>query len=325
MSSARCDRYAASVHLGLIDWYNTHARQLPWRQTSEPYRIWVSEIMLQQTQVKTVLGRYEAWFERFPDIATLAAAPEDAVLKAWEGLGYYRRARNLHRTAEIICQKHGGRFPDGFDDILSLPGIGRSTAGAIASFCFGEKRPVLDGNVRRVLGRWSGNKAMSERELWVMAQQQLDESNDPADWNQAMMELGATLCGPKATACDRCPVSGRCRSAFRTPERSAAVSRPLRNLYWQVQLHSCPQRGIWLTRRPAEGIWAGLWTPPIVELEERPSVEAQHVHQLTHRRLHLYTIALRHAPVGEGRWVRQLADVALPTGIQRLLAKVMTE
>ena len=310
-----------SPHLGLLDWYGTHARQLPWRQTNEPYRIWISEIMLQQTQVKTVLGRYHAWFERFPDIATLAAAPEDAVLKAWEGLGYYRRARNLHRAAAIIVAGHDGLFPRHFEAIGRLPGIGRSTAGAIASICFGEKRAVLDGNVRRVLGRWLGVSDMAEAELWRLAQQAIDGSNEPAEWNQAMMELGATLCAPRSTACERCPVSDHCLSAFRSPAETPAAGRPMRHLYWQVQLHCCPERGIWLTRRPTEGIWAGLWAPPIVELAERPTAAPTYVHQLTHRRLHLYATGVVRLPDGEGGWSRELADVALPTGIRRLLAK----
>jgi len=277
--------------------------------------------MLQQTQVKTVLGRFDGWFDRFPNIASLAAAPEDAVLKAWEGLGYYRRARNLHRAAAIVMAEHGGIFPSNFAAIGRLPGIGRSTAGAIASFCFSESRPVLDGNVRRVLVRWSGNSGASERELWAMAQQALDESHDPALWNQAMMELGATLCTPRSAACDRCSVSDHCSSAFHSPAEAPAASRPLRNLYWQVQLFTCPERGIWLTRRPDEGIWAGLWTPPIVELAEMPSGQPLHIHQLTHRRLHLFAVKPKGEPAGEGRWAASLAGHALPTGIRRLLAK----
>ena len=313
MSSARCR--------ALLDWYIDSRRDLPWRHTNEPYRIWISEIMLQQTQVRTVLGRFDPWFERFPDIAALAAASEDAVLKAWEGLGYYRRARNLHRAAAIIMTEHDGAFPDSFEAIRRLPGIGRSTAGAIASICFGLNAPVLDGNVRRVLGRWLGSSDISESELWRMAQQAIDDAHDPAEWNQAMMELGATLCAPRSAACDRCPVSGHCRSAFCSPAEPSAAGRPLRNLFWQVQLHRCPERGIWLTKRPEDGIWAGLWAPPIVELAEQPTGAPTHVHQLTHRRLHLYAASLAGPPGGEGGWSRELADVALPTGIRRLLAK----
>jgi len=280
--------------------------------------------MLQQTQVKTVLPRYRLWFDRFPDIEALAAASLDDVLKAWEGLGYYRRARFIHQAAQRIIAEHGGTFPAAFDDIVALPGIGRSTAGAISSFCFAASAPVLDGNVKRVLKRWIGQPELADKSLWPLAQQAIDASGDSASWNQAMMELGAIVCCAKAADCELCPVNACCVSACQVDY--AAESRkavPVRNVHWQVRLHACPKKGIWLRQRPDSGIWAGLWTPPIIELESAPDSTPAHIHQLTHRRLHLYPLLTDAAPEGEGQWVRCVEGYALPTGIHRLLEKVI--
>jgi len=307
----------------LLSWYAEHGRDLPWRQTHAPYRIWISEIMLQQTQVKTVLPRYQLWFERFPDIESLANASLDDVLKAWEGLGYYRRARFMHRAARRMVADHGGGIPAAYDDILALPGIGRSTAGAIASFCFGARAPVLDGNVKRVLKRWFHRPHAADKALWLLAQQLIDESGMPANWNQAMMELGATLCSATSADCDHCPMQTCCASAFQVAYAAESRKRiAVRDVHWQIRLHSCPDKGIWLTRRPDSGIWAGLWTPPIIELEHAPDAIPTHIHQLTHRRLHLYTLLSDADPEGEGQWVRSIEGYALPTGIHRLLEKV---
>jgi len=308
----------------LLDWYRRNARVLPWRATSEPYQIWISEIMLQQTQVKTVLPRYLRWFEQFPDIQSLAAVSLDDILKAWEGLGYYRRARFIHQAAQRIIANHGGRFPGALDDIMALPGIGRSTAGAIASFCFAANTPVLDGNVKRVLKRWHGQSEFADKALWRLAQQAIDASGDSASWNQAMMELGATVCSAKAADCEQCPVNASCASAFQVAYASEKrKTAPVQNVHWQVQLHICPEKGVWLRQRPDSGIWAGLWTPPITELKHVPDSNPLHIHQLTHRRLHLYPLVSDTTPTGEGRWVHCIEDYALPTGIHRMLEKVM--
>ncbi len=307
---------------GLLDWYRQHGRILPWRQTREPYAIWISEVMLQQTQVKTVLPRYRQWFEYFPSIASLAEADLDDVLKAWEGLGYYRRARFIHRSATIIMADYAGHFPDSFEDILKLPGIGRSTAGAIASFCFGTAKPVLDGNVKRVLRRWQGVATLPDRALWQLAEQAIDESGAAASWNQAMMELGATHCRARSPDCGGCPVAEWCRAAFcvdQVAEQQGVNRVAVRDLHWQVQLFRCPDRGLWLEKRADTGIWAGLWSPPIVNLDEAPDALPRYVHQLTHRRLHLYPHYLSEAPKGAGCWVDDLEGYALPTGIHRLL------
>ncbi len=304
----------------LAGWYRATARDLPWRRTREPWPVWSSEIMLQQTQVKTVLPRYEAWLARFPNIAALAAASEDAVLKAWEGLGYYRRARLMQAAARRIMAEHGGRFPRDFAAILALPGIGRSTAGAIGSICFGIRKPVLDGNVKRALARWHGLDAPKESELWHLAESAIAQADEPGEWNQAMMELGATICTPRAPRCASCPVAAHCASAFAVgkPLRTEKRAR-VRDAHWRVRLHRHPERGLWLVRRPAGGIWGGLWTPPIEELPAPPGCAPDHVHLLTHRRLHLYAAHTDSPPAGEGRWVRDLAAVALPSGIHRLL------
>ena len=313
-----CSMPATERGPALLAWYARHARDLPWRRRHDAYAIWISEIMLQQTQVRTVVPRYTAWLARFPDTAALARAESAEVMKAWEGLGYYRRARMLHEAARIIVRDHAGVFPSAFADILALPGIGRSTAGAIASFCFAARTPVLDGNVKRVIRRWH-DTGVPDGELWALAQQAIDDAPDAAAWNQAMMELGATHCGPRKAECAACPVSTACASAFRA-QIIPGKAIPVRDVHWRVELHTCPERGLWLTQRPSTGIWAGLWAPPIRELTAAPDETPAHVHALTHRRLHLYAAAPDTEPAGDGRWFSSLDEAALPTGIRRLLA-----
>ncbi len=278
--------------------------------------------MLQQTQVKTVLPRYKAWFKQFPSIATLANASEDELLKAWEGLGYYRRARFIHKVTHTLMADFDGKFPRSFDDMITLPGIGRSTAGAIASFCYGASTPVLDGNVKRVLKRWYSTPAASEKELWTLAQQEIDSSSEPATWNQAMMELGATLCSTISPACSSCPVNRLCGSAHQEVKSSHRNKKPVKNVYWRVHLYTCHERGIWLQKRPDFGIWGGLWSPPISEMETQPDEAPLHIHQLTHRRLNLYAKRVNSQPDGDGRWVLSTEELALPTGIHKLLEKI---
>jgi len=279
--------------------------------------------MLQQTQVKTVLPRYEQWFQLFPSIQHLADASLDDVLKAWEGLGYYRRARFLHAAAIQIQQQHHGIFPNQFEHIIALSGIGRSTAGAIASFCFDMNSPVLDGNVKRVLKRWHHQPETSDRELWAWAQLAIDASKNPAMWNQAMMELGATLCQSRSAQCELCPVSASCKSAFLTVEKQASNKRKsaVKDVFWQINLHTHPEKGIWLQQRPEKGIWSGLWTPPIIELSKQPEQQACHIHLLTHRRIHLYGNICKTALPSHGIWVKELSQLALPTGIHHFFTK----
>ena len=253
----------------LCHWQRVHGRHdLPWQRTCDPYRVWLSEIMLQQTQVATVLGYYERFLQRFPDVQALAAAPLDEVLALWSGLGYYRRARHLHRCAQVVVEQHGGRFPRGSAELATLPGIGRSTAAAIAAFCFGERVAILDGNVKRVLGRvlaFDGDLAQggAERRLWALASALVPE-RDVEVYTQALMDLGATRCRARAPDCADCPLREVCRAHAlgeqeRYPVKSRRLTRGRRRhlLLWLVH------RGRWwLARRPDDGVWAGLWSLP---------------------------------------------------------------
>ncbi len=258
----------------LIDWQREHGRHaLPWQGTRDPYRVWLSEIMLQQTQVATVLGYYQRFLDRFPDVAALAAAPVDDVLALWSGLGYYSRARNLHRCAVVVVESHGGAFPQSSEALVQLPGIGRSTAAAIAAFCFGEKVAILDGNVKRVLSRalaFGGDlaEAQSQNLLWSEATRLLPEAGIEA-YTQGLMDLGATLCTQRSPACLLCPVASLCAANLsgaqeRYPIKSRRLQRGRREHVW---LWLRWGTAVWLVQRPETGIWARLWSLP-----EYPSV-----------------------------------------------------
>jgi len=202
------------VRAALLRWYRRARRDMPWRREVSPYRTWISEIMLQQTTVAAVTPKYEAFLRRFPNVAALAAAPEEDVLAAWAGLGYYSRARNLRRAAQEIVANHGGVFPSDFDSVLALPGIGRYTAGAILSIAFAKPFPVVDGNVIRVFSRLFGRRGRAKdpafaAQIWKRAEE-LVPKKAPGDWNQALMELGATVCTPESPSCGACPVSRDC-------------------------------------------------------------------------------------------------------------------
>jgi A/G-specific adenine glycosylase len=204
----------ARLRRALLRWYDAHKRDLAWRRRVSPYRTWVSEIMLQQTTVATVVPYYERFLKRFPDVQALAAAPEDEVLKLWAGLGYYSRARNLRRAAQEIVTAHGGDFPSDPEAILALPGIGRYTAGAILSIAFGKPAPLVDGNVIRLFARLFAvrenvKKAETLKRFWSIAEDLID-ANRPGDWNQALMELGATVCSPESPSCGACPAATLC-------------------------------------------------------------------------------------------------------------------
>ena len=283
----------------LIAWQRAHGRHtLPWVGTRDPYRVWLSEIMLQQTQVSTVLGYFARFLQRFPDVASLAAAHQDDVLALWSGLGYYSRARYLHRCAQVVVQQHGGRFPDNSAALATLPGIGRSTAAAIAAFCFGERCAILDGNVKRVLTRalgFDGDLAESaqEKKLWRLAEDQLpvphlaadgvnragiaadiaanmaadiaaDLASDIAAYTQGLMDLGATLCSRRRPACDACPLARRCvANAQGQPEAYPVKTRKLKRGQRNNTLLWLVQAGsVWLVQRPQTGVWAGLWSLP---------------------------------------------------------------
>jgi len=263
-----------AVTRALLDWYAEQRRPLPWRATRDPYCIWVSEVMLQQTQVATVIGFYERWLRRFPDVAALAAADTEDVLRAWEGLGYYSRARNLQRAAQHVVEKHGGKLPPSVAELLELPGIGRYSAGAIASIAFAADEPTIDGNIVRVLTRLFGLRGDPKRaplagRLWQLARQLLP-SGQGGEFNQALMELGATVCTPRAPACAGCPVRESCRAlaedrVLEYPETSArpAVTQEKRAL-------ALVRRNgrVLVVRAPADAArWAGMWQFPDVRVE----------------------------------------------------------
>ena len=261
----------------VIAWQRSHGRAgLPWQLTRDPYRVWLSEIMLQQTQVTTVLGYYERFLQRFPTVAALAAAPSEEVLAMWSGLGYYARARNLHRCAQAVVVEHGSEFPRSAERLAELPGIGRSTAAAIAAFCFGERVAILDGNVKRVLTRalaYEGDIASvaSERALWAIATDLLPNAPTGellhaamATYTQGLMDLGATVCTIRRPACDACPAYAMCQGrASGAPERFPVKTRKLkRSKRASVLLWLQQQERVWLVRRADSGVWAQLWSLP---------------------------------------------------------------
>lgn len=257
-----------TLRAALLAWFRAEARDLPWRRTSDPYRVWLSEIMLQQTRVDQGLPYYERFLSAFPTLEDLAGATEEAVLKQWEGLGYYTRARNLHQTARILRDQHGGRFPEEAATLQLLPGVGRYTAAAVASIAFGERVAVLDGNVKRVLSRLFHiadciDEPAVERDLWRIAGQ-LVPGRDPGDFNQAMMELGARICVPRRPLCDGCPVADLCRAREAGIEAGLPVRKPKKAVPVQEIVAAAILRdGRYLVgRRPPEGLLGGLWEFP---------------------------------------------------------------
>ena len=339
----------------LIAWQRQHGRHgLPWVGSRDPYRVWLSEIMLQQTQVSTVLAYYGRFLQRFPDVEALAAAHQDEVLALWSGLGYYSRARNLHRCAQAVVADHGGRFPASSATLATLPGIGRSTAAAIAAFCFGERCAILDGNVKRVLGRALGfgddlAELRHERALWCEAEALLPDEGIEA-YTQGLMDLGASLCSLRKPSCDACPLAGLCVArAEGRPEAYPVKTRKLkRGRREHVLLWLAQGDALWLVQRPQTGVWAGLWSLPEFDSDEalwalaagwpatvgegRPLAVVQHT--LTHfdwtlRPVHWplpdrLTTALRRVvelSLPAGRWVARGDALAmgLPAPIRRLL------
>lgn len=279
----------------LLEWFNIHGRKtLPWQKNATPYSVWVSEIMLQQTQVETVIPYYRAFMQRFPDIASLANAQPDEVMEKWAGLGYYARARNLHQAAKIVCDQHHGVFPECFDDVVGLPGIGRSSAGAILAFSRNARHPILDGNVKRVLTRYfaiagfPGKKEVENR-LWAIAEE-LTPSLSVANYTQAIMDLGATVCVRSNPRCQQCPLRPGCL-AFRAnsvaeyPERKPGKKRPLRQT--RMLLIRNLDSTYLVVKRPPTGIWGGLWSLPQLDDES-----------LDYRQYCLDTFGIR---IGEGR------------------------
>ena len=338
----------------VVRWQRTHGRHgLPWQGTRDAYRIWLSEIMLQQTQVATVIPYYERFLARFPDVAALAAAPEDDVMALWSGLGYYARARNLHRAARAVMERHGGVFPAASESLAQLPGVGRSTAAAIAAFAGGERGAILDGNVRRVLARHAGigGDPSSPRvmaRLWEEAEARLPRQGIEA-YTQGMMDLGADVCLPRKPHCLICPVHADCvaRIEDRTAElpgrRVRAPVKRRRIAMLVVLSHG----EVLLEKRPPSGIWGGLWSLPEAAVDDPPrealardwGLEALEVealepfeHAFTHFTLEVepWRVRLgkstRLAEGKAGTWLplSELAGAALPSPVRKLLAKVVS-
>jgi A/G-specific adenine glycosylase len=333
----------------VIKWQQQHGRHdLPWQNTRDPYAIWVSEIMLQQTQVSAVIGYYRKFMHRFPDIGSLAGADEDSVLQYWSGLGYYSRARNLHRAAQIIINEHGGSFPANFEHICKLPGIGRSTAAAIASFAFDQPQAMLDGNVKRVFARhflvegWPGLPKV-EKQLWQLAEVLMPQTGMVA-YTQGLMDLGATLCTRSKPKCADCPLMQSCGAFAANQVKALPSPRPRKTIPEKsvTMLLLLDNDQILLEKRPPSGIWGGLWSLPemeqsadaITHVRERYGIETEMLkampvlkHAFTHFRLQITPQPLR--VVGHAAAVRQSASVwlsradangaALPTPIRTLL------
>ena len=332
----------------LLEWHRENGRHdLPWQKTRSPYHTWLSEIMLQQTQVATVVPYFERFIERFPDIETLANAPVDDVMQHWAGLGYYSRARNLHKAAQVMAADHGASFPRNFDDALSLPGVGPSTAGAILAQALGQRHAILDGNVKRVLCRyhaiegWPG-KRETEKVLWQRAEAHTPDT-DLADYTQAIMDLGATVCKRSSPRCTECPLNAECE-AYRQgrvdelPHRKPGKTLPVRRKRLLIIRSG---DGWLLEKRPPTGIWGGLWSLPELEIEE--SVEqavAQNwslsVTRRVDRPVHRHTFSHFHLDImpsvvwvgqaaagvnetGALQWHRDLSGLGMAAPVKKLL------
>lgn len=340
----------------LVAWQARHGRHdLPW-QGGDPYRVWLSEIMLQQTQVAVVIDYFGRFVARFPTAEALAGAALDDVLASWSGLGYYRRARNLHRCAQLVVQRHGGAFPRSAAALAALPGIGESTAAAIAAFCFGERCAILDGNVRRVLCRAFGidapaGTAATNRRLWTLARALLPEADAIAPYTQGLMDLGATICKPRRPRCTDCPFETDCEAhragveAELPVRRSGRRNRPRREavVLW---MRSLGDDRHWLEKRPPSGVWPGLWSLPQFDAEAPAVAFAARFgrvesrrwlqpvrHGFTHFELTLRPLRVDvdvdvdadpHAaePAG-GAWMRreEALDSALPAPVRTLLSE----
>lgn len=346
-SDARADAFADR----LLRWHREHGRHdLPWQHARTPYRVWLSEIMLQQTQVATVIPYFERFVAAFPDVAALADAPIDEVLHLWSGLGYYSRARNLHRAAQTVCETFGGRFPRTLPELEQLPGIGRSTAGAILALAHDRPVAILDGNVKRVLARyhavpgWPGESAVLKR-LWALSEAAVPGQN-ARDYTQAIMDLGATLCTRTRPGCERCPLSDDCAARSSGRQREFPGPRPKRELPTRRTCFLVIDDGtgrVLLERRPPRGVWGGLWCFPeaaseaatatrLAELgiDAEPAEDAPEpfTHTFTHFRLEVSPLRFRalEPPVtvrdGDGlRWYSALdsTKIGLSAPVEKLI------
>jgi len=313
----------------LLAWYASHARQLPWRETCDPYRVWLSEIMLQQTRVAAVLDHYREFLRRFPTVQKLAAAREASVLSAWSGLGYYRRARMLYRAAKLIVKERKGNFPTTAAEWRQLPGVGRYTAAAIASIAFGEPVAVVDGNVERVLQRISGHRLAGE-ELWTSAEKLLDPTR-PGDFNQAMMELGATVCTPRAPVCLTCPVMHLCAARGELPGSVKPPRQKNRDIHYALDSRDGE---VLLVQRPHNArLMPGMWELPEIAHSTnhaKPAFTLKHSITVTDYTVHVWRISAvappfsRSLPEGghAGKWIPLTKLPKLPlTGLARKILR----
>lgn len=347
---------AHSFSSQVLNWFDKHGRKhLPWQQNITPYRVWLSEIMLQQTQVTTVIPYFEKFTARFPDVQALAAAPIDEVLHLWTGLGYYARARNLHKCAQRVASEFGGQFPASQEQLAGLPGIGRSTAGAIVSIAFQKRAAILDGNVKRVLARyhavagWPGETQVLNR-LWELAEAATPGARSKpqafAHYTQAMMDLGATLCSRSKPACERCPLADGCLARAQGkpqsyPGKKAKKALPEKAV--QLLMLRNPSGEILLQQRPAQGIWGGLWSFPELHLEQSAKDFAESLgqvaaveswdsyrHTFSHYHLDITPVLVQmnriQGQVGEAQqlWFDPLApqNLGLAAPVKKLLEKI---
>lgn len=348
--------YKSGLRRALLAWYRRSRRDLPWRRTSNPYRIWLSEVLLQQTRIETALPYYKRFVETFPNVRTLAKAPLRRVLALWEGLGYYTRARNLHAAAKTVVRERNGRLPASAAEWQALPGVGRYTANAIASIALGERVPVVDGNVKRVIARLFRIDAPIEgptatRQVWALAEQLVPKSA-PGDFNQALMELGGRACTPRRPECRLCPLRRRCAARASGVQAKLPAHRPRRPVPKIAAVAAAIRRNgrILLTRRPPEGLLGGLWTLPGAEMSPGRSradtlrgavtplgIEIEILeriavvrHEFTHRslQLHVYRCERRAGELrrsdGCARWVRweRLGDYPCATVDRKVLAAI---
>jgi len=346
---------ARSIRRKLLAWYDANRRELPWRDCGDPYRVWLSEMMLQQTQVATVIPYFERFTARWPTVADLAAAALDDVLHAWAGLGYYARARNLHKAARVVVEEFDGAFPESVEKLLKLPGVGRYSAGAIASIAFGKKSAVVDGNVARVLARLfvidEDVRAGAGRDAAWRIAESLVPANRPGDFNQALMELGATVCLPGAAArCLTCPLRNECGACAAGRAAELPVrTKPTRVLNETHVVISIEYEGKWLmVRRPEGGLWGGLWEMPsavmkggvqrsVARIVEGLGLKGAEIgakpflrfrHQLTHRTIEFVCFAgevekAGQLPSNAGRWCS--IDEIGAMGISRAMMRVVEE
>ena len=306
----------------LLAWYGTHQRDLPWRENRDPYRVWLSEIMLQQTRVAAVIDHYRKFLRRFPTVQKLAAAREASVLGAWSGLGYYRRARMLHAAAKVIVGEHGGKLPETVEGLQTLPGIGRYTSAAIASIAFDQPVAVVDGNVERVLQRLNGRRLAGE-ELWEAANDVLDKKR-PGDFNQAMMELGAVVCSPQAPACLTCPIVELCATRGELAATEKSMPQRKREIHYALDYRTTRGREVFLVQRPQDAsLMAGMWELPELDGKNgdpNPFLTLRHSITVTNYTVQVWREAASHDVKGKWVPVSRLEQVAL-TGLARKILR----